>query len=83
MLNQLIHHLGKGNISSKVGYYALQGTGASTVIDFGTVREGADAFVVVSVLRLFYADFSKRAVPLEFFYPRAKYGSVGLRFPLP
>jgi hypothetical protein len=36
---------------------------------FGPIHKGANVLVSVAILNLFYIDFAKGAVPLEFFLP--------------
>ena len=69
MLNQFVLDLGKGNIGSKVGHNPLQRPRTPTMTHFSPIHKGANVLVSVAILNLFYTDFTKGAVPLEFFLP--------------
>jgi hypothetical protein len=71
MFNQFVLDLGKGHIGTQVGHHPLQRPRTPTMAHFGPIHKGAKVLVSVAILDLFYADFSKGAVPLEFFYPPA------------
>ena len=69
VLNDLVHGLRKGLVSSEVGDYALQRARAATVADLGALRKRSDGFGAVSVLGLLDADVAEGGVPAEFFLP--------------
>lgn len=69
MLNELVLDLGEGNVSSKVRYHPLQGQRTAAMPHSGSASKGPDTLVPAPVLRLFYGNFAKGAVPAEFFLP--------------
>ena len=69
MLDQFVLDLGEGHIGSKAGHHPLQGPRTPAMAYFGPLHKGANVLVSVAILNLFYADFTKGAVPLEFFLP--------------
>ena len=69
VLYQLVHHLRKGDVCTKVSDHALQGPRTASVADLGALGEGAKALGRPAILRLFYRDVAKRGVPAQFFLP--------------
>ena len=69
VFDQLVHDLGKGLVSPKVGHHALKRARAAAMPDFGALRKRAQPFARAAVLRLGYADVAKGGVPVEFFLP--------------
>lgn len=69
VLNEFVHGLGKGLVSTKVGYRALQRARAAAVAHLGAFGKRANSFRAVSVSGLLDADVAKGGVPAEFFLP--------------
>ncbi len=69
MLDQLILDLSEGDIGPKVGHNPLQRPRTPPMAHFGSIHKGANMVVSSPILNLFYGDFTKGAVPLEFFLP--------------
>ena len=69
MLDQFVLDLGEGYIGAKVGHHPLQRPRTSTMAYFGSLHKGAKVLASQAILNLFYADFTKGTVPLEFFLP--------------
>src|SRR3989304_5409122 len=59
VFNQFVHHLGKGQVSSKVGDCALQRARTAPVADFGALCKGANPLGSMTILRFLYADIAK------------------------
>lgn len=66
MLDQFVLDLGKGDIDAKVGYHPLQRSRTSPMACFGPLHKGAKVLASQAILNLFYADFTKGAVPCSF-----------------
>ena len=69
VLNELVHRLREGLVSTKVGDYALQRQRTATIADLGAFGKRSDCFGARSVQGLLYADVAKGGVPAEFFLP--------------
>ena len=69
VLDELVHDLGEGQISAKVGDDALQARRAHPGTYPRALREGAQPFAARAVLRLDHADETNGGVPVEFFLP--------------
>jgi hypothetical protein len=69
VLYQLVHHLRKGDVCTKVGDHALQRPRTTSIADLGALCERAKPLGRPAILRLLYSDVAKRGVPAQFFLP--------------